>query len=535
MTMNRTWRGMLAFTDAPYARSPAQLALGVNEACERGAWSQLISYAREAATWTLVHPDRADVLRSTDALVASALQRMPSRDSLRESLAMLDLLNVAQCLASAPLAGLPSLPSLSDLAHASLEWAPALRTRVACVCLTYGDLEAFRVIHREGGESDVSAVERSPERIASYLQRAVAESARGVRISWDFYLNRVDGLVRRGYLDPETLLWLARVSMSRSDGVSTIALRFKALVDELLAGESLIERQQAWQVSDPHVHTDDPMPTQTIDSGEYQLDEHVAGVGRWRVYLGHPLRRPHERVLVSWVDGAAKVPPSQLRAELGYTIAGVAPLNFVGTFDDSADPPVDVRDVGVLVEQLPSGESARSRIQMPLAMRDAARLAASVGSILMRAAGAGVLFAALRPELVWVEDKDGLLMVTGVTARSHRFFESRSGGEFNSPVPFPRPYGAPEADRAPTERSLVFTLAAILAEWLSGRHPFPEEWHHVARRLSLGVREPVDPDLELVPTSIRSLLREALDCDPEKRPTLASFVVELERIARSAA
>lgn len=532
MTMNRTWRGMEASAAAPNACSPAQLAIGVNEACERGAWSLLPSYASEATSWTLVHPDNATALRGTAAFLVSALQRMSPRDLLRESLAVLDLLNVAQCLEDAPSAGLPSLPFLSDLAHASLEWAPALRTRVACVCLTSGNLDALRVVQGQDGHADVSAVEQSPERIVSYLQRAVAESGSGARISWDFYLNRVDGLVRRGYLDPETLLWLARVSMPRSGGAQTIALRFKALVDELRAGESLIERQQAWQVSNPHEHADDPMPSQTIDSGEYRLDEHVAGVGRWRVYLGHSLRRPHESVLVSWVDGPEKAPPEQLRAELGYSIAGVLPLNFLGKFDEPADRRLDVRDVGVLVEQLPPGESARRRIQLPLAVQDAARLAASLGAIMVRAAEGGVMLTALRPEFIWVEEKDGRLTVAGVTGRSRPFFESRSGGEFNSPVPFPRPYEAPEADQAPTERSLVFTLAVIFAEWLSGRHPFPEEWHHLARRLSLRVREPVDPDLELVPTSIRSLLRDALDRDPTKRPSLASFIVEIERVAR---
>mgnify|MGYP001014277665 FL=1 len=523
---------MEAVVDAASARAPAQLASCVNDACARGQWSSLPWYASEAAIWTLVHPDRADVLRGTAGSLVAALERMSPRDHPRESLAVLDLLNVAQCLANGPSARLQALPFLSDLAHASRGWSQALQTRVACACLSWADLDALGVVQRPDAHVDVSAVERSPERIVSYLQRAVEAVGGGEPVPWDFYLNRVDGLVRRGYLDAETLLWLAFVSMSRSDGSAPIAIRFKKVVDDLRAGETLIERQQAWQVSNPHEHADDPMPSQTIGAGEYQLDEHVAGVGRWRVYLGHRTGRLQQRVLVSWADGPEAIPLEQLRAELGYAIAGVLPCSFLGKFDDSSDHRVDVRDVGVLVEQLPPGESARHRLQRPFSTHEAIRLAVSVGNTMARAAEVGVLLTSLRPELIWVDERDGRMTVTGVTGRSHRLFESRSGGEFNSPVPFPRPYGAPEADHAPTERSLVFTLAAILAEWLSGRHPFPEEWHHVGRRLSVRVKEPVDPDLVLVPTSVEGLLRDALDPDPEKRPSLASFIVELERVSR---
>lgn len=528
MTIGRTWRDMEAIVDAVNAPSPLQLAVDVKDACQRSAWSLLPAYARQASIHALVRPDGAGELRGLREPLAEVLPRIAASGEPLELLAALDLLNAVHCVGGDIDAAPYGLPFVSVLTRAS--WNVAQRTRLACVRLTNNRLDALRVLTSAEVDVSVAEVERAPELIVRYLER-MAKPENREPVAWDFYLNRVDGLVRRGYLEPETLLWLARVSMHRGAGSSTMASRFKERVDELLAGEALIERQQAWQVSNPHDDADDPMPSRTLGNGEYLLDEHLAGVGRWRVYLGHSVRRPNEGVLVSWVDGPEKIPLEQLRAELDHTVVGLLPLRFLGTFDATADPQEAVRDVGVLVESLPPGESARRRIQLPLSMKDAGQLAVSVGRIMERAAAAGILLSALRPEFIWVEEKDGGLVVTGVTARSHRFFESRSGGEFNSPVPFPRPYGAPEADRAPTERSLVFTLAAILAEWLSGRYPFPEEWHHLARRPSLCVREPADPDLDQVPPSIRSVLRQALEQDPEKRPTLASFVAELERVS----
>jgi len=294
---------------------------------------------------------------------------------------------------------------------------------------------------------------------------------------------------------------------------------------------ALVAEQRRYQLSNPHVTEGEPLFTETIGDGAYRVDEHLAGVRRWRLYLGHHVARPDERYLISMVRGSKKVAAEQLRAELDYAIDGVLELAFVGAFDPPDDPArrKEFGRWGVLVERIPGGETTRRRITGPLSPAEAAELGASVGATVERAARAGVLLTALRPEYIWVDqDATGRIVPLGLTARNGRFFESRSEGEFPSLSPFPHAYGAPESGHNPSERSLVFTLAVLVSEWATGRYPFPQLWESVAHHAPIGVASARDPDLAGVPQSLERLLMSALDPDPQRRPTLLAFVHALE-------
>jgi len=305
---------------------------------------------------------------------------------------------------------------------------------------------------------------------------------------------------------------------------------------ENVRGVELMDEQRRYQLSNPHVWDKEPPFTETIADGRFRIDEHLWGVRRWRVYLGHSIARSTQRVLISIDDGTPKVALDEVRQEISYAIPGILEFAYAGAFDPVSDPvrQKDIKDWGVLVEYLPSGDSARRLITTGLGAIEAARLGGSVGAIVERAARSEMLLVALRPEYIWVEhESTGQLAVRGVTDRYYKFFRSRSYGEFNTLLPFPRSYGAPEAETKATERSLVFMLAVLVAEWTTGRYPFPGLWQSVAGGMLIGIRTSEAPDLAGVPPELEALLLRSMDRDPGARPALTSFVRALEQFART--
>jgi hypothetical protein len=126
------------------------------------------------------------------------------------------------------------------------------------------------------------------------------------------------------------------------------------------------------------------------------------------------------------------------------------------------------------------------------------------------AADAGLCLGGLRPELIYVEDEDAVdglgLALTAIAPRAERFL---------GPAPlFEHGYAAPEVMRGgpPSTAADVFSLCAILAHTLSGRHPFSE------RRRIAWIGSP-----RLVP-----LLDRALDQRPERRPQPDQVIAALD-------
>jgi len=172
-----------------------------------------------------------------------------------------------------------------------------------------------------------------------------------------------------------------------------------------------------------------------------------------------------------------------------------------------------------LIERLPAGVTW---LPDALAQRDDFRSRAldfgiSAGRILLDAANHGVVLGRVRPELMWCRGRD----VVAVSDRTARLFELRRTSFFVET--FPLSYRAPEG--GDDIRALTFSLAACVAEWATGRHPFPRA---PAESKQDAVKRPhvtfgLDAKLEAV-------LDEGLQADPAKRTKLADFVRKLDKL-----
>jgi serine/threonine protein kinase len=123
---------------------------------------------------------------------------------------------------------------------------------------------------------------------------------------------------------------------------------------------------------------------------------------------------------------------------------------------------------------------------------------------------------------MWARSIGGVLEVVAVTDRGDVVTSNPSADGAVAPM-FDRDYLAPETETSTAdERSLVFTLAAITAEWLTGRYPFASTWWLHSDGPRMGRPLPLD-----LPSQLASILVRALSRDPAARPTLPSFIDDL--------
>jgi hypothetical protein len=266
-----------------------------------------------------------------------------------------------------------------------------------------------------------------------------------------------------------------------------------------------------------------------LGAGSYRCYQHLLGTHTRKLYLGKRTHGSPDRFLVSVIWGP-NVPVDQLRRELGYRMPGLLDLEHVGYFDRvGANPARDLQREQhcALVELLPpDGEWVPRLTDAALGPARAAMLGSSVGDILHRAADGGVLLIGARPEYIWARS-DG--RAAGLTGRNQEFF-AHTGGEVTvSGALFRRQYYAPEVylGRGQDERSLVFTLAIMVAEWATGAYPFPTAWAGGnMHSLCEGKHAPLD-----LPAPLRALLERSLSRDPAQRPALAELVERLRAAA----
>ena len=152
----------------------------------------------------------------------------------------------------------------------------------------------------------------------------------------------------------------------------------------------------------------------------------------------------------------------------------------------------------------------------------AIELGRSAGQILLRATEAGINLARIRPELMWAERRDGHIAVTGLSPRATELFARKVGEMVTHPV-FDRFYHAPEIHKDPDDRAVAYALAVMVAEWATGRYPF--ESKYAPNGVETAAHEPI-----AVPRPLAKLLESTIRHDRNKRPRLAKFVRELERM-----
>jgi hypothetical protein len=271
----------------------------------------------------------------------------------------------------------------------------------------------------------------------------------------------------------------------------------------------------------------DHLINETMDEGRYRIVEPLH-LGPYRkLYIAASTTTPEARFLASVVTVAKPPSTEELKEKLGYSCDGVLELGFIGHFDLRGDDEL-LRSVQenswVMLERLPSGSWLRHLTAAPLGAAKAIGLGISVGEILLRAAGNGLLLNDVRPDYIWATEDRGRLVATGLTARSEQFFQHQS--RHWTPFLFAQHYDSPDRKNL-SVCSLTFTLATMIAEWIIGKFPFPSPGQY---RLSVEQREGRPPALP-VSRPLEQVLRRAFTADPAQRPTLVQFMEELKGLS----
>lgn len=271
---------------------------------------------------------------------------------------------------------------------------------------------------------------------------------------------------------------------------------------------------------------------ETLDGGTYRITEHLRGTGSQLLFLATRSAHPHERFFASVIWAWKGVPVQQVRRDPAYRIPGIFDFEHVGNFDvqgDDEERNSHQRDYWAMLEKLPEGEWLRRVVNGALNARKAVDLGLQVGRILERTRTDGIILAGIRPDYVWIRKDGDRHTVTGLTARNHIYFGHTGRGCMHTGFLFERSYLAPEIYRREpaSERSLVFSLAVMIAEWATGRYPFPDHW---VGQSSSAIYEGRHAPLDL-PAPLATLLSLALGPEPARRPHLAHFLQRLDLLS----
>ena len=245
----------------------------------------------------------------------------------------------------------------------------------------------------------------------------------------------------------------------------------------------------------------------TVCDGKWRLLEPLFGSVDESVWRAEP----NALVTVGWSTGLSD---SELSARLALPFPGVTPLLAVGTIDGT--------DREVVVEVRPRG--APSPMPAP-DVATACRWGARVAEIVAEVHRAGAAVGGLRPEAVWIDDGE----VTAIVPRATRFWEMQTVDVGIVPG-FSTVLLSPErlAGAGPSAADDVFALAATVAIWASGRHPFAGDTRDAQVLALLGRRRAPFAG----PPRLAALLDAALG-DASARPSIAAFGAALTEIARS--
>jgi hypothetical protein len=275
--------------------------------------------------------------------------------------------------------------------------------------------------------------------------------------------------------------------------------------------------------------TSSPFPQhETLSNGAFRVEELLQGQGNQQLWLARRLM-DGQVALVAIDSKMERQSIAEARAALNYPIEGGLHLSHAGHVDRPTQQPENemyVDNHWLTVELASRGawlpRLLDERADPSPSTEVALQLGRSAGELLARAAAGGRLLVSIRPEFLWASNAQGRWEVTGVTDRPATLFQLKRYTAFTAPL-FDRAYTAPEWYQAPSERSVVYSLALMIHEWAS-RFPVPLSWHDWALR-------PVPAEETAMPASLKALLDEALRKDPSERPGLASFLARLDSVA----
>ena len=279
----------------------------------------------------------------------------------------------------------------------------------------------------------------------------------------------LDELCDTGQLDESTLLWLARVAFHGlgQEPLGEVAARIHDLLWRIPAELEDARREAA-------THAPAFPLLDTFGGGRYRVERRLRGEGSQRLYSGVEIATGESVLITFDTHYPRKQNVDELLRAISYSSPGVLDLVHVGTFDTTdSDAERDRQRLGhwMVVEKPRSGRWLPDILGPAdpwTAVRKALELGVTAGQILVDAADRGQHLAYVRPEWLWAERHGGHYTVTGLSDRGASLLQRR-GGESNTLPIFDRFYTAPEAATAADDRSVVFALAAMIAEWATGR------------------------------------------------------------------
>jgi serine/threonine protein kinase len=262
---------------------------------------------------------------------------------------------------------------------------------------------------------------------------------------------------------------------------------------------------------------DDEFPVGArLDGGEVVISEAIRGDSVRGLFRA--IDRGGRRLLVT-VTTRQKQPLDQLEDDLGFIVDGLARLRHIGPVGDG-----DSDEYHAMVEEEPAGRPS-SELPLPLPPRAAVELAAELAEVLERAHAAGLLLLFLRPELVYIDEREGALHVSGVVPRPDLFVTGATAAYGAKPL-FDHLFAAPEVlamQASVTAAADVFSLAAVVAVWVTGEHPFAGDTPTAQLGAIVnGRRRPWRG-----PAGLELVLARALDRRPAARPSLPALVRDL--------
>jgi hypothetical protein len=261
------------------------------------------------------------------------------------------------------------------------------------------------------------------------------------------------------------------------------------------------------------VPPDAPFPLgRTLDEGRFVVTRALSGTPDAGVYAGFDTEYRNRKEVLVTLGPPQTRELAVVRDELEEVVCSGEVL-FVGALEHDGE-----RRHDGLVQDVPLAFTARELLDGPAERAIALELAT------LAATAAYDLRTGMRPELLYVDEELAMPLT--------RYFSFLAGAErrcYGVAPPWDTFYLAPEvladAQRA-TERSDVFTICAMLAEWISGEHPFAGEGAAAnAIAIATNRRRPFHG-----PEDVRELVDAGLAPDAAKRPSRDELLAALERL-----
>jgi hypothetical protein len=250
----------------------------------------------------------------------------------------------------------------------------------------------------------------------------------------------------------------------------------------------------------------------------YEIIERLRGTPDRGIYRAHATTSSKSYLV-------ALGPPQQhelssLRAQLALSVPGVAPLEHIGRLEPHSEAAYEG-----MIEAEPAGVPAAA-LALPLAPDIAAAITLQATRIAAGAHAAGFALGGLRPELLYVEST-ARPVVTAIAPRAERFWVTAQRRSYGVPPCFDQFFQAPELLAQPFDPPAasadVFSLAAMLAYWLCGEHPFEGEGADQAISIAISRRRAWHG-----PARLAHIVERALAPDPAARTSLAALIAQLE-------